>query len=442
MDRVLALGISSGMLVITAITGGWLLPPLALTLVGFVGLYWWRGVALPQLIAMLWRGAPQSFGVLSILLLIGGLTAAWLAAGTVATLVYYGLQLIQPRLFLLSAFMLTGAVSVLIGTSFGAVGTIGLALMIMARGGGVSVPWAAGAIIAGAYVGDRCSPLSSSAYLVATLTKTKLYSNLPVMAITSTAPLLLSGVIYLLASWQHPLVVGEQGFWDSLPTAFSLHWVTLLPAMLIFGLVALRISVKLTLLLSLGLASVIAIGWQGYTLRQLGAFLILGFDLRTPTELADILQGGGLWPMAKVCLVVMVSTALARLLAATETLSLFQTWLQTLSPGRALFAGTLVTSLATAAYGCTQTMAILLTYQLTQPIYRQAHLSAQQQAIDLENTAVVLAPLIPWNIAGLIPATLLMVNAEFIPYAVYLYLLPLWELGFRPQRLREGTGNR
>ena len=436
MDRVLALGLSAGMLIMTAVAGGWLLPPLAITLIGFVGLYKWRGVALSQLMTMLRRGARQSFGVLSILLLIGGLTASWLAAGTVATLVYYGLQLIQPRLFILSAFVLTGVVSTLIGTSFGAVGTIGLALMIMARGGGVSPPWVAGAIIAGAYVGDRCSPLSSSAYLVATLTQTNLYTNLRVMATTAIVPLLLSGAIYLIASWQHPLVVGEQGFWSSIPTAFSLHWVTLLPAVLIFGLVALRVPVKLTLLLSLGLASIIAIDWQHYGPKQLGSFLIFGFELGAPTELADILRGGGIWPMAQVCLLVMVSTALARLLAETETLSVLQNWLQTLRPGRPLLIGTLATSLASAAYGCTQTMAILLTYQLTQPIYRQAHLSNQQQALDLENTAVVLSPLIPWNVAGLIPATLLMVNAEFIPFAVYLYLLPLWELGCRPQRLR------
>ncbi|NJL48569.1 MAG: Na+/H+ antiporter NhaC family protein [Leptolyngbyaceae cyanobacterium SM2_5_2] len=436
MDRVLALGLSAGLLIITAVEGGWLLPPLALSVLGFVGLYWWRGMAPAQLVAMLGRGARQSFGVLSILLLIGGLTAAWMAAGTVATLVYYGLQLIQPRLFILSAFVLTGAVSILIGTSFGTVGTIGLALMIMARGGGVSPPWVAGAIIAGAYVGDRCSPLSSSAYLVATLTETNLYANLRVMATTAMVPWLLSAGIYLVASWQHPLVVGDQGFWTDIPTAFSLHWVTLLPAVLIFGLVALRVPVKLTLLLSLGLASGIAIGWQGYSPRQLGSFLIFGFELGSSTELADILRGGGIWPMAKVGLLVMVSTALAGLLAETETLSALQNWLKTLRPGRPLLVGTLATSLASAAYGCTQTMAILLTYQLTQPSYRQAHLSAQRQAIDLENTAVVLSPLIPWNIAGLIPATLLMVNAEFIPFAVYLYLLPLWELGCRPQRLR------
>lgn len=431
MDSLLGLGLSSVLLVASARRGDWLMVPLLVTLLLFFGLHWRRGKAPAQLLGMVWRGAQQSFGVLSILLLIGGLMAAWMASGTVATLVYYGLQLIQPRWFILSAFGLTGLVSVLIGTSFGAVGTIGLALMIMARSGEVSLPWVAGAIIAGAYVGDRCSPLSSSAYLVAAVTQTNLYGNLRAMVKTSLVPLLASAGIYGVAAWQHPLTLANQDFWATLPELFKLHGLTLVPAIAIFGLVALRVPVKPTLLISLLLALGLAVGLQGYSLVDLARFLALGFNLDQPGRLASIFHGGGLLPMAKVCLVVVVSMALAGLLAETQTLSSLQGWLGSLGQGRGLFLGTIVVSLVTAAYGCTQTMAIVLTQQLTQEPYRQANLAPQQQAIDLENTAVVLAPLIPWNIAGLVPASLLMVGADFAPYAVYLYLLPLWALVVR-----------
>ncbi|HEY9738721.1 MAG TPA: Na+/H+ antiporter NhaC family protein, partial [Trichocoleus sp.] len=99
---------------------------------------------------------------------------------------------------------------------------------------------------------------------------------------------------------------------------------------------------------------------------------------------------------------------------------------------RPLFLGTACVSLLTAAYGCTQTIAILLTHQLTAEPYRRADVEAQQLALDLENTAVVLSPLVPWNIAGLVPATLLLTDAGFVPYAVYLYLLPLLNLVASP----------
>ncbi|MGF1569300.1 MAG: Na+/H+ antiporter NhaC family protein [Nodosilinea sp.] len=374
MDIFFALGVSSALLVATALRGGWLMVPLGFSLVLFFGLHWRRGKAPADLARLVWAGAQQSFGVLSILLLIGGLMAAWMASGTVATLVYYGLQLIQPRLFILSAFSLTAVVSMLIGTSFGAVGTVGLALMIMARSGAVSLPWAAGAIIAGAYVGDRCSPLSSSAYLVATVTHTDIYANLKAMMATSRVPLLVSIGVYLGASWWYPLRIVDQGLRVAMPEAFNLHWVTLLPAATIFLLVALRVPVKLTLLISLALALGLAVGLQGYGPLALVRFLVLGFHLAPPTPLADIFQGGGLWPMAKVCWVVVISTALAGLLAGTQTLALLQLWVAVLPQGGGLFLGTIGVSLVTAAYGCTQTMAIVLTQQLTLPTYQRANL--------------------------------------------------------------------
>lgn len=428
MDIVLALGLSAALLVTTVLRSGWIGYPLLLSVGLFLGLYWRRGLSPRLLLQMMQAGVGKSLGVLSILLLIGTLMAVWMAAGTVPALVYYGLLLIQPQLFILCAFGLTALVSVLIGTSFGAAGTIGLALMIMARGSALDPHLVAGAIIAGAYVGDRCSPMSSSAHLVATLTRTPLYRNLWAMVLTSLGPMLASLVIYLVLSWRHPLPRMANPLPAALAEAFNLHPVTLLPAIAILLLAALRVPVKQTLLVSLGLALVLSLTLQGYTLSSVIQMGVIGFHIESPTELTPLLQGGGLLPMARVCLVVVISTALAGLLVGTQTFNLLEHGLSRLSGQRPLFLGTLIVSLLTAAYGCTQTLAILLTHQLTEPHYQRAQLSAEQAAIDLENTAVVLSPLVPWNIAGLVPATLLMTDAGFVPYAVYLYLLPLFNL--------------
>jgi len=198
------------------------------------------------------------------------------------------------------------------------------------------------------------------------------------------------------------------------------------PAIALLLLVALRVPVKRTMVISLALAIVLAVGLQGYSPLEVGQFLLLGFRLLPANELADIFQGGGVLSMVRVCLVVLISTALAGLLTGTQTLGRLQRSMAALAGGRRLFLGTLGVSLVTAAYGCTQTIAILLTQQLTQEAYEKAGLDRHQQAMDLENTVVVLSPLIPWNIAGLVPATILISDAGFIPYAVYLYVLPLW----------------
>lgn len=143
--------------------------------------------------------------------------------------------------------------------------------------------------------------------------------------------------------------------------------------------------------------------------------------------------------MAKVCAVVLVSTALAGLLARQSTFDRVGSWLARWSGKRGLFGSTVFAGALTSAFGCTQTISILLTQQITQPLYVSSRLHQEQLAVDIENSAVVIAPLIPWNIAGLVPATVILTDAGFIPYAAYLYLLPLWNLLFRETR-SEGVG--
>ena len=132
--------------------------------------------------------------------------------------------------------------------------------------------------------------------------------------------------------------------------------------------------------------------------------------------------------MAKVSLVVVVSTAFAGIFAGTRILDFVEVYLKKAQSRGDLFLGTTVISIISAVFGCTQTIAIILTHQLVESKYRQQNLDGVQLAVDLENTAVVISPLIPWNIAGLVPATVLSVNADFIPYAFYLYLVPLFSL--------------
>lgn len=114
--------------------------------------------------------------------------------------------------------------------------------------------------------------------------------------------------------------------------------------------------------------------------------------------------------------------------AGTRTLEFVEEYLDKARSRSDLFLGTTITSLLSAAFGCTQTVAIILTHQLVEEKYSREGLKSDRLALDLENTAVVLSPLIPWNIAGLVPATVLNVDSGFIPYAFYLYLIPLFNL--------------
>ena len=158
-----------------------------------------------QLGAMLMVGVKKALVVILVLLVIGMLTASWMLCGTIPYLVCLGMKLIHPRLFVLCAFLLCAAISFLIGTAFGTANTMGVVLMTIARGCGVSPAITAGAILCGIYVGDRCSPMSSSLLLLSTLTGTDHYTNSRRTLRSCLAPLALTCLCYLAFSLANPM---------------------------------------------------------------------------------------------------------------------------------------------------------------------------------------------------------------------------------------------
>jgi NhaC family Na+:H+ antiporter len=286
-----------------------------------------RGFPLKSLIEMAVTGSQKSFSVIGILLLIGAVMAVWMAAGTVPVLVYWGIKLISPQYFIFWAFILTSIVSVLLGTSFGTASTIGIALTIAARGSGVNPNMIAGAIVAGAYFGDRCSPMSSSANLIAIITKTEIYTNLKNMTVTGLLPLIVSSLLYLILSFLNPVELSGNNLALELGTAFNLNSITLLPALTILILCVLRVEVKIAMAVSIIAGSAIAIFVQGYSPIDILQFALTGFKLESTSSLKDIVAGGGILSMVKVSTVVIVSTAFAGIFAGTRTLEFIEVYL-------------------------------------------------------------------------------------------------------------------
>lgn len=436
MDLLITLILSFILLVFSTLKGYFIFYSLLASTLLWMAVMLRRGFEFKDLIKMAFSGAKKSFSVVIILLLIGAVTATWMTAGTVPSLVYYGIQIINPHYFILLAFLLTSLVSLLIGTSFGTVGTIGIALMIMASNSAVNSNLVAGAILSGAYFGDRCSPMSSSANLIASVTKTRLYTNLKNMLKTGLIPLILTSFIYLILSQLYPISITNTILLSEIIKTFNPQPILLLPALIIFILAVFQVEVKISMIISIVIASVIAIFYQQYSLTELLDFIFRGFDLNEPSPLQSILIGGGMIAMSKVVLIVIVSTALAGILAETHVLNFIELFLNKAKSQRQLFLATMFIGTVSAAYGCTQTIAILLTQQLVQKRYQSLKLNNNQLAVDLENTVVVISPLIPWNIAGLVPVTLLMSDFSCLPYAFYLYLIPLFNLIYKPRDVK------
>ncbi|MCJ8280354.1 MAG: Na+/H+ antiporter NhaC family protein [Rivularia sp. ALOHA_DT_140] len=439
MDLILFLIFSFVLLLIGAFKGYFIVYPLLVSMVSLFILLLKREFKLNQLLSLAWGGSKKSFSVIYILLLIGIVISIWMTAGTVPAIVYYGIQIIQPDYFIFSAFLLTILVSLLIGTSFGTVSTIGIALMIMASGSNVNPHIIAGAIIAGAYFGDRCSPMSSSANLVAIITGTDIYTNVRRMLKTTFLPLVVSLIIYLLISIANPVKIEQNYISSEISRLFNVNPIVLLPALAILLFAWLRVEIKISMLVSILIGLLISLFLQSYSVTDIFRYIIFGFELSSESSLKDIILGGGILSMAKVCLVVIVSTAFAGLFTGTRILESVQKYLNQAKSRSNLFLGTNLVGIASAAFGCTQTIAILLTEELVKDNYQNQELNNYQLAVDLENSVVIIAPLIPWNIAGLVPATILMTDSGFIPFAFYLYLIPLFN--FFEMKIKEKSNS-
>ena len=381
-----------------------------------------KGHSPKALLAMSWEGLRTVKTILFLFLLIGMITALWRASGTIPFLIYHAAGLISPAVFPLLAFLLCSAMSVLTGTSFGTAATIGVICMSIAQTMGLNSALAAGAILSGAFFGDRCSPMSTSALLVAALTKTDIYDNIRGMVRTAWVPLLLTCSIYLAFGLSHPEGTFSRDLLAPFAQGFDLHWITVLPAVVIIVLSLARCPVKLTMGLSILASAVLCLTLQDMGPVELLRSALLGHTPSLP-ELKDLLSGGGILSMATPLCIVSVSSTFSGLFNGTGLLDGLKDAVHKLAGRITPFGSLFGTSILTSMISCNQSLAIMLSHSLCEEDFTR-----QDLAIGLENTVVVIAPLIPWSIAGTVPLASLGAPPEAMLAACYLYLIPLWNL--------------
>ncbi|GLC31042.1 Na+/H+ antiporter NhaC family protein [Clostridium omnivorum] len=425
MDIILAFIFCFVMLITSVFMGVFVGYPLILGLIIFIIIACRKGFKLLDVIKMTYRGGKKSLIVLEIFVLIGAITSSWMASGTVPAIVYYGMKFLNPKFFILSAFIISSIVSFLIGTSFGTIGTVGVALMVMARSGGVNPVIVGGAILSGAYFGDRCSPMSSSANLVAHITDTELYDNIKNMTKTSIAAFVISCILYVVFSFEFPLISSGSSITDEIIRIYNVSYLTLIPALIILVLSFFKINVKKLMALSIAAASLIAIVIQHNTIYDLIKSIIFGYSMSEASTLSSIIKGGGILSMLKIALVVFISSGFTGIFEETNMLSVVEDIIKKPSTRAGLFFTNILVSIATAAFGCSQALAVILTHLLIKEGYSENGISNSELACDIENTAIVISPLIPWNIAGLVPLTTLGVGLGAIVFSLYLFLLPI-----------------
>ena len=421
--EVLTIGIFCALLIICIITGKSILYALLAGLIIFSLYGKKQGYSWRQINRMALQGVWKVKNILLTFILIGMLTALWRQAGTIPAIICYTVRLIKPSTFLLMTFLLNCLISVLTGTALGTAATIGVVCATMASALGIPSWMTGGAILSGVYFGDRCSPVSTSALLVAELTETGIYTNIKNMIKSALAPFTITCILYLTVSIQLHGKTEMPDLGHAFGSEFRLSWIALLPAAVILLLSVVQAGVKIAMIASIVTAIPVCIGLQNMAFTELPELLLNGFH-STDVTVAAMLNGGGITSMLKVGAIVCISSSYSGIFQATGILNGFQKMVYLLANRTKPYFAVLVTSILTSVMACNQTLAIMLTGQLcsrTEP-------DKLRFANNLEDSAVIIAPLVPWSIACAVPLTAAGAPGYSVLFAVFLYLLPLCDL--------------
>ena len=401
-----------------------MLAPLLIGLAAFLIVGVRKGFSLNQLLRMGWGSVKKSWAVIEIMAIIGLITATWRISGTITIFVYYGMKVITPHLFLVVTFLLSCLLSYALGTSFGVSGTVGVIFMALARSGGVNPAITAGVVLSGVYFGDRCSPVSSSANLVASVTDTDVFENVKLMTKTAIFPYVLTLAVYGVFSYANPITHLDQAVVMAFEEAFTLSLWAFVPAVLMLVLPLLKVRVKHAMLASIASGILVACLVQGVPLLDVLHAAIFGYKA-SGDGLGTILNGGGLVSMLEVVGILLISNSYSGIFSGTNMLHELQDMLGRACTRWGRFVVTVMMSLAMLSVFCNQTISTLMCGELMRKPYLESGGTKEELAIDMENSVIPLVAMVPWAIGCSVP--LAFMGAEFtaIPFAVYIYALPI-----------------
>ena len=381
-----------------------------------------KGYNLIVLIKKSFEGVLTVKNILLVFILIGMITALWRASGTIAFIVYIGSKLISPSILIFLTFLFCAVLSVLIGTSLGTAATMGVICASIGKAMGVNPYYIGGAVLSGIYFGDRCSPMSTSALLIAELTKTNLYTNIKLMIKTSIIPFIVTCLFYLFLGFKSKVSNISVDVTEIFKQNYNLNIIVIIPAILIIILSILKINVKKTMLVSIVISFIIAMFIQRDSIVALINYCIFGYH--HPNERLNLMmKGGGILSMVNVSLIVGISSSYSGIFKETKMLVSLKKHLKDFSKKTSSYFVIFLSSIISGAIACNQSLGTILTNELCGELVEK-----QKMAIILENTVILLVGLIPWNIAMDVPLKTIGVGFMSGLFAFYLYFLPLWNL--------------
>ncbi|MFC1628589.1 Na+/H+ antiporter NhaC [Gemmatimonadota bacterium] len=361
-----------------------------------------------------------------ILITVGALIASWIAAGTIPMLIWYGLQLISPKLYLVTACVICSIVSISTGTSWGTVGTVGVALIGVAQGLGIPMGAAAGAVVSGAYFGDKLSPFSDTTNLAPVVARANLFDHIRWMLWTTFPAWTLGLIVYLIVGLgSNPTAMPDIGpLQDGLQAAFRFNILLLLPLVIILWFAAKKLPTLPGILLASLVAAILALIFQGTPLKEVMEATILGYQPATGiADLDSLLARGGMMAMMDVTLIVFCAFGFAGIMSGCGILErILEALMSRVKRTFGLIAATVATGVTTAFVTGSSYLSIIVPGELFARAFSERGLAAKNLSRTTEDSGTVVVPLIPWSAAGVfMAATLGVPTLEYLPWAIMNY---------------------
>ncbi|SEK62509.1 arginine/ornithine antiporter ArcD [Haloferax larsenii] len=402
----------------------------SIALVGLLGRYVW-GYSWDDLYAGIDRSLSMGLQALLILFTIYGVVATWVAAGTIPTLMAYGLDLLSPQVFLPATALLVGVATFAIGSSWTAVGTLGVAFIGIGSGLGVPEPMTAGAILTGAYAGDKQSPLSDTTNLAAAVTNTDLYDHIRAMRTGTLVAFGLSvaGFAVLGLGVSGTIPAGQiADIQAALASTYDITLLAFLPLVVTFGLAAAGFPALTVLLAGAFAGAFTSILVQGASFVDAWQVFMSGTSPETGSELVNsLLASGGVSGSAWTIAIVVAALTLGGLLEQTGVLAVLAHRLeQGVKNTGSLVAATGVSAILTNALTAQQYMSIVVPGMTLRNTYDEFGLDNSDLSQAIESAGTPTGALFPWHAGGAYMSGVLGVaTLSYAPYYLFGYLSPL-----------------
>ena len=395
------------------------------------------GYSFSEMEGFAYEMAQKCIAPAAIILAVGMMIASFMAAGTVPTILVAGLKLITPKFFLALTFVMCCIMSVIMGTSWGTLGTVGIAMMGVGAGLGVNPAITAGAVVSGAWFGDKMSPMSDSTIMCSTITETYIMDHIKAMMQTTIPAAVVSLVIYL------GIGIGISGdsyeastvdsIMNGLKGMFHINLIPVSPIVVVIVMILMKKGTIVSMMSGTVVAILIAVFYQGYSVADMGTFLYSGFTCETKNEiLISLLNRGGMTSMLSLLAVFVGGLGLGGILDKTGMLEpIFHYITEKYKSPRGIMLMAWCATLLCILVIADNNFAFVMVATLFGSAFQKYNLKSQNLSRILEDVGTLGSALVPWNVGAQFAAGVLGVSTlAYMPYAFLNWMTPILSLAF------------